>query len=396
LKLTGGGKAMISLLILSKFGGAYYYPLGAKKYVHINIGEVSTAKFNNGLYGYNVTDPISYNYPANLITNYLYRGGLWIGANVGGGIVSAQFYNDEFESDDNNINPVTGFKYIGPGKSAFDVYAVFKELSTANGGNRLGIRVFERTLAWPNRPYNQFFIHEYKIVFDPSLKTIAQNSIDSVFVGVWFDADACAASTRTSFWYDNLVFYDGLYKKVIDEDPRYLTLPGYSTDDPLLTYLNGVNFGLEDKYTILGDTTIELPDGVPDGYIIWGDDPIEREISAKAGVDTTNLPTLPNGRKYIYLIPRGMSYIFYDARDKLINSENIKRCPGFTFASFIYADPTPNDSVFPGGRIVRPHAHQWWNIETDPPYAGSSNPDMFNYMAGRIAKHNFIDLFQYH
>jgi hypothetical protein len=389
LKLTGGGKAMISLLILSKLGGAYYYPLGATKYVHINIGEVSTAKFNNGLYGYNVTDPISYNYPANIITNYLYRGGLWIGANVGGGIVSAEFYNDELESDDNNINPVTGFKYIGPGKSAFDVYAVFKENSGANSGNRLGIRVFERTLAWPNRPYNQFFIHEYKIVFDPSLKTIAQNSIDSVFVGVWFDADACAASTRTSFWYDNLVFYDGLYKKVIDEDPRYLTLPGYSTDDPLLTYLNGVNFGLEDKYTILGDTTIELPDGVPDGYIIWGDDPIEREISAKAGVDTTNLPTLPNGRKYIYLIPRGMSYIFYDARDKLINSENIKRCPGFTFASFIYADPTPNDSVFPGGRIVRPHAHQWWNIETDPPYAGSSNPDMFNYMAGHIAKTQF-------
>ncbi|MEO0197222.1 MAG: hypothetical protein ABIL78_04860 [candidate division WOR-3 bacterium] len=382
---------ILALILITKTKDAYYYPMGATKYTYINIGEVSTAKFNNGLYGYNVTDPVSYNYPASIISNYLYRGGLWIGANVNGGLVSAEFYNDELESDDNYINPVTGFRYIGPGKSAKDVYAVFKEASSVSP--KLGVRVFERTLSWPNKPYNQFFIHEYWVMFDPSLKDAAiPNSIDSVFIGVWFDADACAASTRPSFWYDNLVFFDGLYKKAIDEDPRYLSLNGYTTDDPLLEYLNGVNFGLEDKYTILGDNAILEPDGIPDGYIVWGDDPIERQISAKAGVDTTNLPTLPDGRKYIYLIPRGMSYIFYDARDKTVNEENIKRCPGFVFASFIWADPTINDSVFsannimPAGRIVRPHAHQWWNIETDPPSAGQANADMYYYMAGHIAK----------
>ncbi len=380
---------ILTLILISRIKDVYYYPMGPSKFAYINVGEISVAKFNNGIYGYNVTNPISYNYPASVVPgDYLYKGGIWIGAKAGSKrVVSAMFYSEELESDDDYINPVTGFRYIGPGKSARDVYAVFKE---ANLSTKLGIRVFERTLAWPNKPYNQFFIHEYKLVFDPNLKTgDVPNNVDSVYIGVWFDADVCAASDRTSFWYDNLVFYDGLHKSVIDEDPRYNNLKGYITDDPLLEYLNGVNFGLEDKYTILADTTILEPDGVPDGYIVWGDDLIERQISAKAGVDTTNLPTLPDGRKYIYLIPRGMSYIFHDARDKSINERNIPKCPGFIFASFIYADPNPNDSIIPGGRIVRPNAHQWWNIETDPPSTGQDNPDMYYYMAGKTPKSDY-------
>ncbi|MEO0151157.1 MAG: hypothetical protein ABIL52_04070, partial [candidate division WOR-3 bacterium] len=63
---------ILALILITKTKDAYYYPMGATKYTYINIGEVSTAKFNNGLYGYNVTDPVSYNYPASIISNYLY------------------------------------------------------------------------------------------------------------------------------------------------------------------------------------------------------------------------------------------------------------------------------------------------------------------------------------
>ncbi len=367
-------------LLYAKKNGGYYYPLdinqmGAK----ITIGEVWVTKWNYGAYGYNVADPVSYNYPGPLRTDYLYKGGFWIGAKAGANYyVSNTFYDVELAGDDAPYNnPATGFRYIGPGKSAFDVYAVFKEVSSLQ--NKLGFRVFERTLSWPNRPYNMFFAHEYMIIFDQSLATV-NYPLDSVYIGVWFDSDACGNSPINLFWYDDLVSFDGLYKKVIDDDPRYNNLSGY----------NGVKYGLEDSVTIKADTTLNIPDGVPDGYIVWGDDHEERVISAKAGVDTTNLPILPDGRKYIYLIPRGMSYIFdadypgFPGNDEGDNGA----CAAYNFAAWIWAEPTSNDSTFsgnpimPDGRIVRPNAHQWWNIETDPP----DNNSQYLFMAGKTSK----------
>ncbi len=361
-------------LLYAKKEGSYYYPLslpnsGAK----IAIGEVWVTKWNYGSYGYNVADPVSYNYPGPLTTDYLYKGGIWIGAKASGNYyVSNTFYDDELAADDPPYNnAATGFRYLGPGKSAFDVYAVFSENLSSD---KLGFRVYERTLAWPNWPYNMFFAHEYMIVFDPSMANVSY-PLDSVYVGVWFDTDVCGNSPITSFWYDDLVSFDGIYKKVIDEDPRYNNLDGHRK----------VRYGLEDSLTILSDTAIELPDGVPDGYIVWGDEYEERVISAKAGVDTTNLPILPDNRKYIYLIPRGMSYLFdSDSPSYPGDDEGDEgRCPGYNFAAWIWAPPSPNDSTLSdGGRIIRPNAHQWWNIETDP----ADNPAQYFYMAGNTTK----------
>ncbi|MCX7948158.1 MAG: hypothetical protein N2504_06185 [candidate division WOR-3 bacterium] len=369
---------LISFSILSAKKPGYYYPMGPNKGAKITIGEVWNTKWNYGAYGYKEADPVSYNYPGPTTADYLYKGGLWIGAKSGNYFVSSVFYNVEMTSDDNFINPATGFRALGPGKSAFDVYAVYRENLTTN---KLGVRVFERTLSWPNRPYNMFFGHEYKIVFDPTISDYT--SLDSVYFGVWFDSDVCGAGVQTQFWYDDLVSYDGIYKALIDEDPRYLNLKGR-------TDINGysIRYGMEDNFKIFSDTTIEGSDNVPDGYIVWGDELEERVISYNAGVDTTNLPTLPDGRKYIYLIPRGMAYIF-DADDPKVAGDDegdFGRCAGYNFAAWIYADPTPNDSVSGNIRIVRPAAHQWWNVETDP----GDNTSQYLYMAGKTGKTKFF------
>ncbi len=365
----------LSLLLLSvgfafayKEGG-YYYPLGARKVAFLDVGYTWNAKWNDLIFGDVDADPVSYNWPGPQGNDHLYRGGLWIGARKGNNYyVSASFYEEDFEScGQAEANP-SGFRYVGPGKSAKDVLAEICELPGANSDNPIGVRVFERTLSWPNYPYNMFFGHEYFVIFEGS------ETYDEVYVSVWFDADVCRVEGG-QFWYTDMVAYDGLYNSAFNEDPRYATL-----EDKM---------GREDEWTILADTAFPGSDGVPDGYFVWGDELEERLISANAGFDTTNLPTLPDGRKYMYIIPNNMSYIYTDPSDE----ETYNKC-GYIFASLIYADPNPNDSIINAygapGRIVRAHSHGWWTIETDPDaaeiyqfqYQAGNAPGQFNYRFG--------------
>ncbi len=342
--------------------GGYYYPQGVTRGARLDIGYTWTTKWNDLKYGFNVSDPVSYNWPGSQQNDHLYKGGLWVGAKYGGTVlVSSAFYDNEFESCGAAASSPTGFIYVGPQKSAKDALTEACEKEGVNGGTPIGVRVFERTLSWPNYPYNMFFGHEYYIIFENP----PASRLDEVYVSVWFDADVCGAEGGGRFWYTDMTAYDGLYNAAYLEDPRY----GEISD----------KMGRVDEYTILADTAYPGSDGVLDGYFVWGDEVEERVISAKAGFDTTNLPTLPDGRKYMYLIPNNMSYLYTSPE----NPEAYEKC-GYIFASLIYADPTENDSVLPdGGRIVRPHSHQWWTIETDP---DAGDIYQWEYMTGRAPK----------
>lgn len=343
-------------VMISHAPGGYYYPQGSQMGVLMDVGDLWTVKYNNLMYGHTVDNPISYTWPGGNEASYLYKGGLWVSARKDENIyVSSSFYDNEFESCGSSESSPTGFTFIGPGKSVKDVV---EEVCEKSGiGDSIGVRIFERTLSWPTDPYKHMFGHEYMIIFDPDLTSI---TYDEVYVSVWFDADVCSANGGR-FWYNDMTAFDGLYNDAYNEDPRYASIE--------------FKFGREDTLTVLADTTLPGPDGVPDGYFVWGDDVEERVISANAGFDTTNLPTLPDGRKYMYIIPNNTSYLYTDPSV----TDEVEQCPGYIFATVVYADPTPNDSTTSGGeRFVRVHSHQWWNIETDP----GDNSAQYLYVIG--------------
>ena len=353
---------LLSITLIGHMQGGYYNPLGSRMGVLMDVGDVWTMKFNDLFYGISTNSEVSYQWPGGQNAYYLYEGGLWIGALKGSDKIASVsfFYEEAFESCGDAASSPTGFLYIGPQKSVKDALTEACEKGALSP--KLGVHVYERTLSWPTEPYNQFFGHEYMIIFDNST-----DIYDKVYVGIWFDADICSANGG-QFWYNDMVAYDGLYNDAYYEDPYYSTL----------TY----KLGREDTLTVLADTVLPSPDGVPDGYFVWGDDVEEREISAAAGFDTTNLPTLPDGRKYMYLIPNNTSYIYTDPS---VPSE-VAACPGAIFATLVYADPTPNDSVAGGIRIVRPNSHNWWNIETDP----QDDEAYYDYMAGEAVGTKYL------
>ncbi len=357
---------IVTLVFMGHAPGGYYYPQGSRMGELLDVGDVWTMKYNDLFYGYSESSEISYQWPGGQNAYYLYKGGLWIGAQVGDDkFASTAFYDEEaFESCGDAATSPTGFLYVGPGKSVKDLLAEDCEKGTIP--NPLGVHIYERTMTWPTEPYNQFFGHEYMIIFDNATQTY-----DRVFISVWFDADVCSANGG-QFWYNDMVAYDGLYNDAYYEDPYYATM----------TY----KLGREDTLTVLADTTLPGPDGVPDGYFVWGDDLEERIISYAAGYDTTDLPTLPDGRKYMYIIPNNTSYIYTNPDI----AEEVAACPGYIFATLVYADPTSTDSTFAdeygGGRIPRVYSHQWWNIETDP----QDDESIFDYMAGQSPGTNYL------
>jgi hypothetical protein len=82
----------------------------------------------------------------------------------------------------------------------------------------------------------------------------------------------------------------------------------------------------------------------------------------------------------VYIFPRGMSYIYDDdnPEDPGDDTGEGGMCAGYMAGSYIYADPSPSDSIAGTGRFFRPFSHQWWNWESDP----ATDSDMYAYMSG--------------
>ena len=357
-------------------GGSGILDAGEDYRAHITVGDVWNdignygylgGDFNSGYYGFDWPGGAAHNY-------YLWGSYLTIGAKVGGFpyVTYHNYPTGEWSASDEPV-------FEGPKKSAQDVIVYiqdFKDDNPRNGaGRHLGLKVIIHTLAWPHFPFKDFIAHEIYITYDESQCDIsgAGSTLDSVFLGMWYDCDVSGAD-QTDPHIDDLVSFDGWTNGEWDD-------PSFRFPSP------------SDEVTLLPDSFVEGSDGVPDQYFIWGDEPDEHIVDSADAWDINW--TSPDGDTVIhgYLIPRGMSYI-YDSDNPADPGDDTGedgKSPGYIGGAFIYAPPSPSDSIWigPSGdtcRIIRPYSHQWWNWESDP----ATDEDVWNYLTGHHpATHNY-------
>ncbi len=393
---------------------------GLDDYKVHTIGELWSAVSNFGNYGdpnsTNTGRP-SYDWPGGTHNYYLWEGRLWIGAAVGGEtLVSHADYGD-YEWHPSEDYP-TGWGYIGPRTSMYDINAVFDDYADSKA---LGLKVFQKAMAWSMEPYNSIFAYELKVTYDKTkfYTGAGPDALENLYVAWVFDADVCNEDP-TDCHIDDLVSFDGW---VAGEwkDFEYTRIP-------------------TDTLVVLSDTVLRGSDSIPDQYTIWGDDPDERvvvkingetymhtigtndivingevvqskpfyrKVPIDGGADTFNLligDTLvwSGGKKVVHveIVPRNMSFIF-DGDNPAEPGDDMGEggaCAGRIFGRIVYAPPSPADSVWVTEdgdtcRIIRAFAHQWWNWESDPGtdiqkyrYMNATHPDNFGH---RFMPHPF-------
>ena len=340
----------------------------------ITIGEVWNYISNFGSLGGEYADGLlGYSWPGGAAVNNYYLWGSYftLGAKVGGNYYVTHHNYPRGEWNPSADPPA----FTGPGKSAYDVVVAMDDFVSNrynNPGRHLGVKVIFRTLAWPHEPYNDFIAHEIYITYEKDSCDIpdAGDVLDSVFVGMWYDCDVTGAD-QTDPHIDDLVCFDGW---TMGE----WTNPSFQFQEPT------------DEVTLLPDSFIPEPDGVPDQYVIWGDEPEENIIDSSHAWEIQVSDTTILG----YLFPRGISYI-YDGDDPAYPGDDVGEfgmSAGYIGGAWIYTPPTPSDSIWVVNgdtlRMIRPYSHQWWNWESDP----ASDLDVYNYLAGR---HPATQLYRY-
>jgi len=319
-------------------------PTTVKESRAIRTGDLWTTVSNFGVFGdpnASSTGCSSYGWPGSEGIIYLYAGDIWLGARIGGTpYVSAYDGPDEFEPE--------GWEWIGPGKSDFDIVSAYHDWGAFNWGRGIGVKVIQRALSWADGPARHIIAYEFDVIYDQSQSDIgAPDTLDSFYLSIRFDADVSGADP-TDPHIDDLVSYDGW------TNGEWSSLSHYPSPS--------------DDYTILQDTTLIIPDGVPDQICLFGDDPNEWTILG----DTQQ-------------IWRDMSFILDgDNPDEIGNdSTDNGLSAGFFFGSMLYAPESPNDSLWldinsDTCRLARPISHQWWNWNNDP----GSDAERFAYMTG--------------
>jgi len=313
----------------------------------IVTGDLWTVISNSGCFGAPDTDApgdASYDWPGSVGYYYLWHGGLWVGKINGGNFyVSHCSYGDnEWEGE--------GWSWIGPGKSDFDVVGSYHDWGSYNpSGRAIGIKVIQRALSWRDGPLAHLIAYEFDVIYDKAHSQIGTlDTLDSFYLSVCFDADVSEFDS-TDCYLDDLVCYDGWANG------------GWDT----LTHFPSPS----DEYTILQDTTLNIPDGIPDQICLFGDDPNEWTILG----DTQQ-------------IWRDMSFILDgDNPDEPGNdSTDNGLSAGYIFVSMLYAPESPNDSTWIDDsgdtcRLARPTSHQWWNWNNDP----GTDVNKIKYMLGK-------------
>ncbi len=313
--------------------------------------------FNNGSYGYDWPGGGPHNY-------YLWGSYFTIGVKVGDNyyVTAHNYPRGEWQP---STDPPT---FVGPRNSAWDVITAmddFKNNPYNSPGRHTGIKVIIHTLAWPHEPYNDFIAHEFYITYVPEECDIGATppaQLDSVFLGMWYDADVCGYD-QSDPHIDDLVMFDGW----TNGEWRN---PDFIHQSPV------------DSVTVLPDSVLPEPDGVYDEYFIWGDEPdFENLVNPDHAWDIQWRDTTIHG----YLVPRGISYIF-DGDNPAVPGDDrgeSNACAGFIGGIWVYAPPAPSDSIWTVGgdtlRLIRPWSHQWWNWESDP----ATDDDIYRYLAGR-------------
>lgn len=301
-----------------------------------DYGVPAGGDMNSGLFGFDWPGGEGHNY-------YIWGSYLAVGTKVNGipYVTYSNYPRGEWGAGNIEYAPLP--------YSDYDVIAVCQDFMDENpwnaSGRHTGLLIKERVLSWKSDPMLRFAnALVFGITYDKDQCDIAGagDTLKEVYLALWIDADV-SGSDYTDPHIDDLVDFDGWDG------------PSTNTDEI-------------DSITLLPDGTyLPYPDGVPDEYLVFGDEPDEH---------TLNGDTL--------IVSRSLSYMFdWDnyAEPGWDVGEN-GHSTGYIGASLIYAPPSPSDSVWVEDedtlRMVRPAAHMWWDWENDP----QTDADVYNYLSG--------------
>ncbi|MEW6051585.1 MAG: T9SS type A sorting domain-containing protein [Candidatus Zixiibacteriota bacterium] len=195
-------------------------------------GNIELAVANNGTfgtYGSAVTEPYtgqiiqSCIYPKNSDLVFLWVGAFWIGAVVGRDTLVSTGTEDFYENQEfwPEVQPFGDFtfssidlnsKYYSPNAySEQDVYAEYTDTVTTSSlvandqvdqrpHKPLGIKVYQRSMAWSYAYADDFLLFDYKI------ENIGRSRLKDVYMGVWVDGDVWHTTRNgPSGWNDDVV-----------------------------------------------------------------------------------------------------------------------------------------------------------------------------------------------
>lgn len=317
---------------------------GGWECIPITTGDLWACVCNNGIIGGGPfeTGCPGYSWPGGRGPFYLWEGRLWVGTMVEGTpyVSHADYGNYEWEPGE--------WGFIGRGKSDFDVVCSYNDWGNENWGRAIGIKIIQRALSWKYGPARHIIAYEFDVIFDHSKSDVVESDVlDKFYFSLCFDGDICEAD-RTSPHIDDIVFYDGW------TGGEWASLTHFPSPS--------------DDYTILPDTTLLIPDGIPDQVCLFGDD--------------TNEVTILGDTQWVW---RDMSFLMDgDNPDEPGNdSTEYGLCSGVLFSSMLYAPESPRDSIWKDSngdlsRIPRPASHQWWNWNNDP----GTDRNKYDYMTG--------------
>ncbi len=326
----------------------------ADEMINMTTGEVWNTVWNRGhLGGEFGAGYYGYDWPGDSVTHnyYLWNSYFHIGVKI-----NDTAYVTSSEYPVGEWSPIDTVR-CGPGVSDWDVVMAWQDFASQNPrnayGRHLGIKVIARFYSWSSEPWNDIIAYEFGIIYDTSECDIPGHTeyLESLYLGLEFDCDVSGIDT-TAPHLDDLVSFDGWVN-------------GEWPDHPF------------DSITVLSDSFISAPDGYPDQYTVYGDDPYEHTLHG----DTL-------------LIPRNTSFM-YDGDDPSTPENDTGEggaSAGYVGLRLIYAPPAPSDSVWidaygDTARIPRVSTHQWWDWERGP----VTDEDYYGFMTGDSAYTNGYD-----
>ncbi len=305
----------------------------------LTIGQVWTYTSNNGspVGGEFSNGWLGMNWPGDRPNFYVWGSYLAVGADVNGikYVTSSNYPPSAGEwYPEGMIIPETM-------ESDLDVIMTHNDYANENDrnadGRHLGVGILQRTLNWDNtHPFlKNAKAYVFGITYHKDLSDIpgVGDTLHGVYIGLWVDADVSGAARpfHPTFLRDDWVDFDGWDGNSTDTDEQ-------------------------DEITLLPNGAyLPQPDGIPDEYLVFGDEPDEVTLHG----DTL-------------IVSRNTSYM-YDGDDPstpLFDVGEEGYSTGYIGATLIYAPPSPSDSVWVENgdtlRMVLPAGHAWWDWEHDP------------------------------